>query len=243
MEGSDMQGKEYAVRGQSGGAVRQKWTLTQDAFDRLLDSLGPDRDTAGGRYLEIRRNLVRLFEWRGCSTPDEYADETINRCARKIGEGEEIRDVATYCIGIARMVLREMSRDRSRQVRPLDEAPEPRAATVEPESDPEGRTECLRGCLGQLSPDTRNLILHYYQGDQGDKIKIAKASRNSWVPASTLRMRALRVREQLRCVRRLLQRSAECDVTNIEAATVYMVVANRRCEQNALTSCCWPGTC
>src|SRR5690242_21066960 len=36
---------------------------------RSLDSLGPDRDAAGGRYLEIRRNLVRLFEWRGCSTP------------------------------------------------------------------------------------------------------------------------------------------------------------------------------
>lgn len=198
MQGSDMPGKEYAVPGQSGGAVRQKWTLTQDAFDRLLDSLGPDRDTAGERYLEIRRNLVRLFEWRGCSTPDEYADETINRCARKIGEGEEIRDVATYCIGIARMVLREMSRDRSRQALPLDEAPEPRAAPAEPECDPEGRVECLRRCLGQLSAETRNLILHYYQGDKGDKIKNRKSlTELLGIPASTLRMRALRVRERL----------------------------------------------
>ena len=106
-------------------AVRQKWTLTREAFDRLLDALGPDRDSAGTRYLEIRRNLVRLFEWRGCPTPDEYADETLNRCARKIGEGEEIRDVATYCIGIARMLVREMSRDRSQQARPLEDAPEP----------------------------------------------------------------------------------------------------------------------
>src|SRR5439155_10912346 len=102
-----------------GGAGRRKWNLTQDAFDRLLDSLSADREDAGRRYLEIRRNLVRLFEWRGCSTPDEWADETINRCARKIWEGEEIRDVATYCIGIARMVVREMSRDRARQARPL----------------------------------------------------------------------------------------------------------------------------
>ena len=105
-------GGGVAVSPIEGSAVRQKWTLTKDAFDRLLDSLGPDRDTAGDRYLEIRRNLVRLFEWRGCSTPDEYADETINRCARKIEEGSEIRDVATYCIGVARMLLLEMSREQ-----------------------------------------------------------------------------------------------------------------------------------
>ena len=57
--------------------------LTQPAFDGLLAVLGRDRDVAADRYLDIRRNLVRLFEWRGCTTPEEYADETINRCARK----------------------------------------------------------------------------------------------------------------------------------------------------------------
>src|SRR5262245_9686185 len=106
-------------------ATGQKWSLTQKAFDRLLASLDSDRDTAAYRYLRMRRYLVRLFEWRGCSTPDEYADETINRCARKIQEGEEIRDVGTYSIGVARMLLREMCRDRSLQARSLDETPEP----------------------------------------------------------------------------------------------------------------------
>jgi DNA-directed RNA polymerase specialized sigma24 family protein len=179
-------------------AARQKWTLTREAFDRLLDSLGSDRDAAGTRYLEIRRNLVRLFEWRGCPTPDEYADETINRCARKIGEGEEIRDVGTYCIGIARMLVREMSRDRSQQTRPLEDAPEPRVQPSQVEADPDRRVQCLRRCLGQLSPETRNLILHYYQGDKGDKIKHRKSLTELFgIPASTLRMRALRVRERL----------------------------------------------
>src|SRR6478672_13251869 len=121
--------------------ARQKWSLTQDAFDSLLDALGPDRESAGGRYLEIRRNLVRLFEWRGCPTPDEYADETINRCARKIGEGEEIRDVATYCIGIARMLVREMSRDRGQRAENLDEIPEPRTVPAAPEDDSERRLD------------------------------------------------------------------------------------------------------
>jgi DNA-directed RNA polymerase specialized sigma24 family protein len=187
-----------ASSGHVPSAVRQRWTLTQEAFDRLLDSLGTDRDAAGTRYLEIRRNLVRFFEWRGCPTPDEYADETLNRCARKIGEGEEIRDAATYCIGIARMLVREMSRDRSQQARSLEDAPEPRVQPAELEIDPDRRVHCLRRCLGKLSPETRNLILHYYQGDKGDKIRNRKSLTELFgIPASTLRMRALRVRERL----------------------------------------------
>ena len=179
-------------------AARQKWSLTREAFDGLLSSLGPDRDLAAGRYLEIRRNLVRLFEWRGCPAPDEYADETINRCAKKIGEGQEIQEIATYCIGIARVVLLEMSRDRARTARPLDEAPEPQSPPSEPESDSEFREECLRRCLAELSPENRELILNYYQGDKGHKIKNRKGlTRLLGIPSSTLRMRALRLREKL----------------------------------------------
>src|SRR3954451_21899367 len=105
-------------------ATRQKWSLTQTAFDSLLARLDSNRDVAADRYLRMRRDLVRLFEWRGCCTPEDYADETINRCARKIDQGEEIRDVPTYSIGVARMLLREMCRCRSRQARSLDETAE-----------------------------------------------------------------------------------------------------------------------
>src|SRR5262249_4322550 len=134
-----------------------KWSLTQTAFDGLLTSLDSNRDIAADRYLRMRRNLVRLFEWRGCCTPDDYADETIKRCARKIEQGEEIRDVAMYSIGVARMLLREMSRDRSRQARSLDETPEP-CAWPEMRSDLEPRVEALRLSLDELSEDDRFLI-------------------------------------------------------------------------------------
>jgi DNA-directed RNA polymerase specialized sigma24 family protein len=194
-----------------GETRRQKWSLTQQAFDGLLATLGPDRSTAADRYLAIRRNLVRLFEWRGCPTPDEYADEAINRCAKKIGEGEEIRDVATYCVGIARMLVLEMSRERSKEARPLDKAPEPQTMAPEPQDDREFRMECLRRCLDQLSPDNRNLILHYYQGEKDEKIKNRKGLMQLFgVPASTLRMRALRLREGLHlCAENCLQRQGK----------------------------------
>jgi DNA-directed RNA polymerase specialized sigma24 family protein len=182
-------------------------SLTQPAFDGLLALLGPDRDAAADRYLEIRRNLVRLFEWRGCPTPEEYADETINRCAKKIGDGEVISDPGTYCIGIARMLLLEMGRDRARQPRPLEEAPEPRVALDEPDGDRDRRVECLRLCLRQLSPDHRTLILSYYQGDKGEKIKNRDGlTRKLGISPGTLRMQAPRVRAGLqRCTENCLQ--------------------------------------
>ena len=178
-------------------ATRQKWALTQQAFDSLLASLGPNRDEAAHRYLEIRRNLVRLFEWRGCATPEEYADEAINRCAKRIVEGEEIRDVATYAIGVARMLLREMSHARAKET-PLEAVPEPRTLPPEPPGDAEIRAECLRRCLSQLSGENRDLILMYYAGEKGDKIKNRKELGQRFeIPPSTLRMRALRLRGTL----------------------------------------------
>ena len=196
---------------EASAAAREKWSLTRGAFEALLAALNSDRDTAAERYLEIRRNLVRLFEWRGCATPDEYADETINRCARKIDAGEEVRDVSTYCIGVARMLLLEMRRAYAREPRPLDEAPEPRTAPAETDGDAEARLECLRRCLGELSPESRHLILQYYDGDKGAKIKRRKGLGNIFgIPAGTLRMRALRLRERLQlcagdCLRRRME--------------------------------------
>src|SRR5262245_14376530 len=160
--------KREAVR-----AGRQKWSLTQTAFDGLLACLDSDRDIASDRYLQIRRNLVRLFEWRGCYTPDDYADETMNRCARKIAQGEEVRDLATYSIGVARMLLQELRRDYSRLARSLDKTPEP-FEWPEIGSDLEHRVDALMLSLEELSQDDRFLILNYYEGDKSEKIKTRK---------------------------------------------------------------------
>jgi len=90
---------------QAGGSARQKWTLTQEAFDTLLLSLGDDRDSGGKKYLEIRNNLTRFFEWRGCPFPEDHADETINRIAKRVAEGEQIQNPAGYAMGVARLLV------------------------------------------------------------------------------------------------------------------------------------------
>jgi DNA-directed RNA polymerase specialized sigma24 family protein len=90
--------------------------LTPRGFERLLDHLHPDRDIAGRTYEQLRRRLVRFFEGRRCAFPEEHADESLNRVARKLDAGETIQDVTTYVIGIARMVVKEVARAASKEV-------------------------------------------------------------------------------------------------------------------------------
>src|SRR5215467_7629055 len=217
-------------------ATGQRWDLTQNGFDGFLALLGPDREVAGHRYLRIRRDLVRLFECRGCSTPDEYADEAINRCARKIAEGEEIRDVSTYSFGVARMLVREMGRERSRRPRSLDDAQELCSSFSDTGTDVEDRVVCLRRALARLSRQDRYLILHYYDGDKGERIKSRKElSRLLGIGASSLRMRALRVREKLQlCVENDTHGQARDDDNEVQESYEAMKCGEMRRARNRL---------
>ena len=180
---------------------RQKWALNQEAFDKLLVAFDADRETAGKKYLEIRNNLTRFFEWRGCSFPEDHADETINRMAKRVFEGEAILNHSGYAMGVARLLLLEINKGRQREQSALAEigaAPD----IYVPEEDDESRLTCLRSCLQTLSPDNRELILQYYQGEKGEKIENRKKLIDRLgIPVNTLRMRALRLRERLQaCV-------------------------------------------
>ena len=182
-------------------ASRRKWTLTQEAFDKLLAALGKDRERAGETYLEIRRNLERFFQWRGCRFPEDHTDETINRVAKRIAEGEEILNPMKYCLGVARMLLLEISKDRAKQQRALAEVAVLQADSSDSEN-PQEQIECLRECLETLSAGNRELIIQYYQGEKGEKIENRKRLvERLGIPVNTLRMRALRLRERLQaCV-------------------------------------------
>ena len=190
------------------GTARQKWTLTQEAFDKLLVALGGDRDSAAQKYLEIRTNLTRFFEWRGCSFPEDHADETINRIAKRVAEGEEILNYSGYALGVARLLLLEINKGRQREQSALAEIGTASEVYEEPDTD-ESRLTCLRSCLQTLSTDNRDLILQYYQGEKGEKIQNRKKLMDRLgVPVNTLRMRALRLRERLQsCVEECVERA------------------------------------
>jgi len=181
----------------AGSVPRRKWVLTKEAFDGLLDSLGEDRESAGERYLEIRSNLIKFFQWRGSPFPEDHADETINRVAKKISEREEIRNPASYYLGVARMLLLEINRERVIQQQALSELTYSEI-TSDQSDESEGRIHCLRACLQRLSSENRELILQYYSREKSAKIDSRKKlSQRLGIPVNTLRMRALRIRENL----------------------------------------------
>ena len=189
--------------------VGQKWTLTQEAFDKLLIALGGDRESGSEKYLEIRNNLTRFFEWRGCSFPEDHADETINRIAKKVAEGEEILNPSGYAMGVARLLFLEIIKSQQREQSALNEMGTASGEVYVEADDGEVRLECLQNCLQTLSPDNRELILQYYQGEKSEKIRNRKKLLEQLgIPVNTLRMRALRLREKLQgCVEQCLTRA------------------------------------
>lgn len=148
--------------------------LTPEGLEALLFHLDPDdRGRAVERYLEIRRRLTRLFEWRGCDTPDEQTDETINRVARLLSQGLQRTSHNIYALfyGVAHLVHKEYLREVAKKRRLQDPANWPPPAADEEEDDV--RLEHLRHCLGTLTARQRAMLLRYHQDE--DRIRARKA--------------------------------------------------------------------
>jgi DNA-directed RNA polymerase specialized sigma24 family protein len=185
----------------------KKWSLTQEALDRFLAALSPDRERAGEQYEKIRGKLINYFECRDCPFPEEQADETINRVARKVAAGEEFRDLSTYVYGVARMLLLEIARAQRREQAARDYLSRPRPAAAEAD-DLDLRVECFKHCLERLPPESRELLTQYYEGKR--RVKIDNRNRLAErlaISVSALGLRAYRLRVTLeacvtRCVRR-----------------------------------------
>jgi DNA-directed RNA polymerase specialized sigma24 family protein len=177
--------------------------LRQEDFDRLLDWLDTDRERAGVIYEKIRWRLVAILASRGCVTPEEVADETIDRVARRVVDIQETYtgDKAIYFLGVMNNVHHEYLRRPSL----------PRL--VEPDENAETKEQthlCLDQCLDKLAPYSRQLIEKYYAENKQAKIDLRKRiARELGIKATTLRLRALRIREKLQtCIAQCLEVSA-----------------------------------
>jgi DNA-directed RNA polymerase specialized sigma24 family protein len=179
------------------------------AFELLLAALHPDRERAGEAYERIRRRLVKFFEWRGARLAEELGDETLDRVMKKLAEGEQIRaaDPLTYCYGVARNVLREHWDRERRAPESVDaEAIADGAPSAAAADEAERRFECLERCLGQAPPETRRLVVAYYQQQGLAKIRGRQAlAAGLGIGVNALRLRLHRIRADLEaCVRRCL---------------------------------------
>lgn len=173
-----------------------------EGYRRLLELLDESPTRAERKYRRLREKLIRLFLWRGRAFPEDLADETLSRVARKIGEGLEIRseDPYRYCCGVAFRVFQETLRERKKQQQQAAELQNQAAATTPPDLEgPDARHRCLRDCLGEMNARSRALILRYYQeGPSGTHIETRKRlAEELGIPPGALRSRARRARAKL----------------------------------------------
>ena len=199
--------------------LKKDWQPSETAFRQLLTWLDEGTDSAGEKYLEIRRRLELYFDRKNCLSPGELADETLNRVARKLDEIGAITGVTPlhYCYIVAKFVFLESLRDgRHLETSAPGSADPPRSGTFAPLSPAETRASedreklasCLDDCLKKLSATDREMILEYYRGQLRDKIerRSGLATRLGLSP-NALTIKACRVRQKLEaCVRAGLEK-------------------------------------
>lgn len=201
--------------------MKKEWTITQDAFSKLLARFDGDVERAGEKYELTRSQLIKYFECRGCRSPGDLADEAINRVARKIAEGEDIppQTFSSYFYGVARNISKEHLRDLESAASPLELL----AASEHPLKDPsalaeaesgrsrrERRLECLDACVKNFPPETREMLISYYEGEEGVKIRNRKRmAKDLGISLNNLRTRVYRLRERLeKCISECVNRKA-----------------------------------
>lgn len=178
---------------------RERWTMDGAAFDALLAALSPDRVAAGAEYERIRSRLIRFFSIHQARSPEDLTDTAFNRIARRIAEGEEIRNARQYLSGIARILLfedREKRRQEEHVLRMVANASDARADEELPDA--------LEACLGALPAGARDLLARYYSADGRTRIALRQQmAEEMGMELNALRNRALRLRERLEeCVQK-----------------------------------------
>ena len=177
-------------------------SITADGLARLLARLDGDRDRAAAEYERLRLLLVKFFDWRGAWSPDECADETLDRLAAKLELRTTIDDVQRYAYGVARHVLMEQLRRQAQT--PVDGHADLASLHVASTAgEASALHDCFARCLDALPEESRALVLEYYGSDGTRRIDDRqRLGRSLNLSDNALRSRVHRVRHRLeRCVR------------------------------------------
>ncbi len=156
----------------------------------MLALLDVDRDAAGAKYEDLRVRLVRFFEWRGSFNSDDLADVCFDRVLKKIGEGEQIENVAAYTATVAQFVYKESLRSKERVTDSLDAEDARDIAAVREDLSDDVRMKCLDQCLGGFAAVDRNLVVAYFDTDEKTMI----ASRKRLADSLAMSMNKLRIK-------------------------------------------------
>lgn len=190
---------------------KKNWSITPDIFKRLLKWLDEGESSDGQKYLEMRGRLIAFFDRKNCLLPDELADETLNRVARRLEEEGKIETEtpAKYCYITARFIFLESLRGKEKQNIPLDDSlKQSAAAETNEKEEKEKMLDCLENCTGKLDAQNREIILGYYVGEERTKIENRRAiAARLEISVNALSIRACRIRDKLEtCVKKCAEK-------------------------------------
>ena len=196
--------------------MKKDWQLTEEDFNLFLKWLDPDRDKAAQSYEKMRRNLITLFNKRGCHLSEDLADESFNRVIsrlRNIIDGYA-GSPAAYIMAVAKNLYLEYAVESNRKG-PLPDPDHSELSSLQTNNSgtiDDRVFDCLEHCLGRLPPENRSLILDYYCENKRKKIDKRKEIAEQWgLSHNALRIKMHRIRDLLReclddCVEKVADR-------------------------------------
>lgn len=186
---------------------KKNWLITSESFARLLEWIDDGVDSDGKKYLDLRRKLVAYFDRKNSLSPDDLADETLTRVARRIEEEGKIETEAPakFCYITARFVFLESLRDKKNKNVSIDEIKADQITANDASEEKnlkEKMLACLEKCVGELDETNRELIVKYYYGAERIKIKNRRVLADKiGISSNALTIRACRIRDKLeKCV-------------------------------------------
>ena len=212
-------GKQTGLRWE----IVMRHSLTTEEFEALLRKLAPDRDEAGVKYEQLRRRLVTVFAYRGCANPEDLADETMDRVARRLVEvplSTQITDPSPFIFGVAWNVARESIRRQRTVALPDGWDAADRSSPDDPEEADPDEQYCFELSLRRLPEEDRTLVLQYYDETRRARItRRATLARQLAISRNALRLRihriTLRLRELVfRCVDTRRARAPHTSIAN-----------------------------
>jgi DNA-directed RNA polymerase specialized sigma24 family protein len=169
-------------------------------FGSFVAWLDAGVDSGGRSYVVMHARLVGYFARKGCRAPEDLADETLSRVARRLDEEGTITNVlpAQYCYIVARFVLLEYLRSADRQHVAVGFDVRDHGADAGAERR-EQLMARLDACLAALTPADRDLIVAYYAGDGPSRILARRdLAATLALSGNALTIKASRLRERLR---------------------------------------------
>ena len=180
----------------SGSPAHDQSNSAAESFERFLCWLGPDPESAGRKYEAIRSRLIKMFSAKRCVFPEDLADATFERVARKLVDFTNFTgDPTCYFYGVAKKIYLEYQRE----IATVHIRPHYSISTDTGTQDWEQMLKQLDDALNTIPISDRELILKYYTGSGRNKIELRRTlAEQMGFPLNALRLRVFRIRREIR---------------------------------------------